>query len=286
MAAEARRTADGHVGRRSRRQPDPAACKSGESQTITVTYAKMVGSIVTDVNGPPGDSPAPGVGLKRNYQPVYSYHTSGRHVENDAKTGDYTVSTNSAGPKQVTDPGTNIAYYVSYDGGSNIDHFTLRRGQTVHVSVNYAVVKGHIREPGGSVRDVDPGVYRPGDFGYRDSESTSKGNSNDNGCFFTDLNPHAGDTCTVKTRYFDSVDSTDYTPNVFGVSSGETKRIYEHTSHHEYTTLLETNHYKYCDVDNKIYTGGMVTTYTYDSDYKLIDTSSTAVPGNSCPQNP
>ena len=263
--------------------PDPAACKSGDSQTITVTYAKMVGSIVTDVSGPPGDSPAPGVSLLRGNRVPYSYNTSGRHVENDAKTGDYLVDTRRAGPKQITDPGTNIQYNVTYTGTSNTDHFTLYRGQTVHVSVNYAVVKGHIREPGGRVRDVVPGVYRPGDFGYRDSESTSKGNSNDNGCFFVDLNPHAGDTCTVKTRYFDSVDSTDYTPNVFGVSSGETKRIYENTSNHEYTTLLETNNYKYCDANSKVYTGGMVTTYTYDSHYKLLDISSTTVPGNSCP---
>ena len=282
--------------------PDPAACKSGESQTITVTYAKMVGSIVTDVNGPPGDSPAPGVGLLRYRQPSYHYNTSGRHVENDAKTGNYTVKTNSAGPKEITDQATGIKYWVKYNPSSNADHFTLRRGQTVHVSVNYAVVKGHIREPGGRVRDVDPGVYRPGDFGYWDSETTNdvKEETSEDTCAFVELRgARDGDTCHIKYRSYLAIDSTDYTPRVFGVSSGETKSVNEDTSHTEYTNLVHTENYSYYEDDdgnvnsqlnsetydsyeycrndrNKIvgtrYTGTLTKTYVYDDDHNYLYT--------------
>ncbi len=96
-----------------------------------------------------------------------------------------------------------------------------------------------------------------------------------------------------------TVNSTEYTPRVFGVSSGETKSVNEDTSHKEYTNLVHTENYSYYEDDdgnvnsqlnsetyssyeycrddrNKIvgtrYAGTLTKSYRYDDDHNYLYT--------------
>ena len=108
-----------------------------------------------------------------------------------------------------------------------------------------------------------------------------------------------------------TVDSTEYAPRVFGVSSGETKSVNEDTSHKEYTNLVHKENYSYYEDDdgnvnnqlnsetydsyeycrndrNKIvgtrYTGTLTKTYVYDDDHNYLYTVVDRNPGNgTCP---
>ena len=277
--------------------PAPAACKSGEAAAITVTYAKMVGSIITDVNGPPGDTPSPTVNLLLGSRVAYSYSTSGRHTETEAKVGSYTVDVKQAGPKSFTDSATGISYDVIYDGTSTLSAFTLNRGDTVQLTVNYTLVPGYVRYGNlGTTQTVAPGVYRPEDLGYSDYTEVDSIQNEPAGssCALYDIGspwPQPGDTCYNLFISYDEVTRGDYTPNVFGVSSGKTATIGLNLDTARYTTNEQYDYYLYCAdndgdgrPDARIYTGSSGTSYVYDASYNLTGTWPYSYPSSeTCP---
>ena len=226
--------------------PDPAACKSGESASLTVTYAKLVGSIVTIVNGPPGDRPAPKVTLLHENGPdTYTYTTSGRHVEDEAPAGRYTVSVRTAEGK-LTDQGVN--YYAKYTGTPSTRAFTLRRGQTVTVTVDYDYVPGYLKVGAGPRTPYRPGaLYVDLDESGGDGESETKTTIS---CSYV-FSPSPGDTCSrLETKSFPHYSET-YSPNhtYVPINSEETTTVQHAVSRTDIVTYTLDTWTLYYDND-------------------------------------
>ena len=224
--------------------PAPAACKSGEAAAITVTYAKMVGSIVTNISGPPGDQPAPKVAV--NGPRTYNYASSGRHVESDAPAGSYTVTV-GATDGQFTANG--VTYYAKYDGVSDTERFALQRGQTVTINVTYNYVPGYLQ-----VGSDAPVAYPPGPLYLNLPDSSSDSgtyvSSDTRSCSFL-FTPKPGDTCTDTVTISFDHRSTTHSPNntYVPISSGQTTTVRRTTTSAEYVDDVTETKTLYYDSD-------------------------------------
>lgn len=225
--------------------PAPAACKSGEAAAVTVTYAKMVGSIITNISGPPGDQPVPKVAVTGNRQ-NYNYTSSGRHVEADAPVGSYTVTVGATDGRFTAN---GVTYYAKYNGVSDTERFTLQRGQTVTINVTYDYVPGYLQ-----VGSDDPVAYPPGplylDLPDSSSDSGTYVSNDTRSCSFI-ITAEPGDTCTRTVTTSFRHRATTYSPNntYVPISSGQTTTVDRTATSREYVDDVTQTKTLYYDSD-------------------------------------